>query len=114
MRTLTTLFACALMAVAIPAYAQSNTGSPMRKELQNNGSPSGANPSHAKQPGDRDTESGKAPSMTEGRSSATDPGNSAGTGAMKPGGTGTGMGTQNGNMAPGGGPGESGGGASGK
>jgi len=105
MKILSTVSACALIALAVPAFAQSNTGV-NGNGMQQNGSPNGAGMSREKQPGAADTQSG---GMTEGRSSATDPNNSAG--AMKNGGTGTGVGTQNGNMAPGGGPGESGGGA---
>jgi hypothetical protein len=69
MKTIAAASACVLLALSAPAFALSATES-----LQENGSPSGPSPSHAKMQGDRGTESGKAPRVTEGRASATDAG----------------------------------------
>ena len=69
MKTIAALSACALMALSAPAFAQA-ASSGSSKALLQNGSPSGASPSHAKEKGDKGTESGLAP--TEGRSSAND------------------------------------------
>ena len=107
MKTLTAISACALIAMAAPAFAQSNPGA-STDGMQQNGSPNAMGGAHPKQPGSADTQSGNAPTMTEGRSSVTDPNNSAGTGAggaMKKG-TATNPATH-GDVAPGGGPGES-------
>jgi hypothetical protein len=81
MKTIAAISACALLALAAPAFAQSASGS-STKALQDNGSPSGASPSHAKLKGDRGTESGRAPKVQEGRSSAKD---TKGSSAMKSG-----------------------------
>ena len=70
MRTLATISACALLAFAAPAFAQATSSSTLHHELKNNGSVDGPGYSHAAQPGDRDTESGKSPRMNEGRASA--------------------------------------------
>ena len=70
MKILGILSACALLALSAPAFAQS--ASDNAKGLEQNGSPSGADPSHAKQPGASDAGSGKHQGMSEGRSSATD------------------------------------------
>jgi hypothetical protein len=66
MKTISALAACALLAFAAPALAQNASD----KSMQQNGSPNGVDPSHAKQGGAPGAESG--PSTTEGRSSATD------------------------------------------
>jgi hypothetical protein len=71
MKTIAALSACALLALSAPAFAQAASGS-TSKALQQNGSPSGPSPSHAEMRGDRGTESGRAPHVTEGRSSAND------------------------------------------
>ena len=114
MRIITTISACALIAFAAPAFAQSDPGT-TTKEMQNNGSSNSMGGSKMKQPGSADTQSGTSSGMSEGRGSATDPNGAgaAGTGAAGAGAGGaTKMGTSpgptNGNMAPGGGPGESG------
>jgi len=70
MKTLATLSACALLALAAPAFAQNNSD-PAATGLQKNGSPNGAAGSAAKQPGKSDAGAGKH-DMSEGRSSATD------------------------------------------
>ena len=72
MKTLATVSACVLLAFAAPAFAQAPSNSTLHHELKNNGSPDGPGYSHAAQPGDRDTESGKAPRMHEGRASAVE------------------------------------------
>jgi hypothetical protein len=69
MKTLSVVSACAFLAFAAPAFAQSA----VQKDLKNNGSPDGAGYSHEGQPGDRGAESGKAPKVNEGRASAPDP-----------------------------------------
>jgi hypothetical protein len=69
MKLLSALTACVVLAAATPALAQ-NTSDPA-KGLQQNGSPNGADASHAKQPGASDAGAGKH-DMSEGRSSATD------------------------------------------
>jgi hypothetical protein len=94
MKTFTALSAVALLALAVPAVAQTTT--------QPNGTPgvtSGTDP-----------KGGAAGGMTEGRSSVTDPAMKSGTkdNAMKNGQMGT-NGSTNNNMAPGGGPGDAGG-----
>jgi len=73
MKLLATISAVVLLAISAPALAQSAAGSSTNGELQQNGSPNGAGMSHEKQPGSAATQSGKAPGMIEGRSSATDP-----------------------------------------
>ena len=67
MKTLAMLSACVAMTLSAPVLAQNaaTTG------LENNGSPNGASPSHAKQPGESDAGAGRH-KMSEGRSSATD------------------------------------------
>jgi hypothetical protein len=92
MKILTAVSTCALLALASPAWAQTT------------GSPSATGSSTMKQPVP-DKNSG----MTEGRSSVTEPNNDAGVptnAAMKKNAS---PDNSNGNMAPGGGPGESGG-----
>ena len=79
MRTLATLSACALLALAAPAFAQSNGGDSMKKDLRQNGSPTGVAPSHAKQHGAANTESGPVKVPKEVRSSATDRQGTSGT-----------------------------------
>ena len=84
MKSLLAISACALLAVSAPAFAQ-NANDPNSGGLEKNASPNGASP--AKQPGGAATQSGKAPAMTEGRSSAEDPNvpGQTGTDKMKPG-----------------------------
>jgi hypothetical protein len=76
MRTLTTLTACAFLALSTAAFAQS---APDSKALQQNGSPNATGAE--KQSGAPNTESGPAKGTTEGRASATDNG---GTGTETP------------------------------
>jgi hypothetical protein len=78
MKTIAAISACALLALSAPAFAQGASIS-TAKELRQNGSPSGVSPSHADQPGDRGTESGHAPKVNEGRSSATDANTNSGS-----------------------------------
>ena len=71
MKTLLTISACALLAASTPVFAQNATNG-STGDLQKNASPNGPAPSHEKQPGASDTESGKAPGVTEGRAGASD------------------------------------------
>ena len=70
MKSIAAFSACALLALSAPAFAQSHP-SP-KTEMLRNGSVNGSGPSHAKQKGAPDTESGASKGLIEGRSSATD------------------------------------------
>ena len=79
MKQLTAISVCALLALSTAAFAQNNSSD--SKSLQQNGSPNGADASHAKQSGAPNTESGPS-GTTEGRAGATD--SNGGTGKETP------------------------------
>jgi len=99
MKGLTAISTAALLALALPAFAQN---SPATSGAGTNSSQPSGQPGAT---GGTDPKLGGASGMTEGRSSVNEPNS---TGAMKNGTSGT-NGATNNNMAPGGGPGDAGG-----